>query len=177
MTRPLACLIALLALLLPVSASAEVLLSFHSFSGSVFSGRYPHTFIVLEGALDATGERINENYGFTAKEVSRAVLQGPVEHAIQIEPPKYIQSTKRHFSVKLSDAQYRKVKAEVERWRTAPGKYYDLDRRNCIHFVGAMAQIVGIKVDYPANMLRRPRQWLDHLAKRNPWLVPPRKRK
>ena len=177
MTRVLALLLSLLALLAPATASAEVLLSFHSFSGSVFSGRYPHTFIVLEGSLDATGERVNENYGFTAKEVSRAVLQGPVEHAIQVEQPKYIASTKRHFTVKLSDAQYRKVKAEVERWRTAPGKYYDLERRNCIHFVGAMAEIVGIRVDYPRSMLRKPRQWLDHLSKLNPWLVPPKRRK
>lgn len=172
MNRLVACLLSFLALVTPVSASADVLMSFHSFSGSVFSGRYPHTFIVLEGSLDATGERIKENYGFTAREVSRAVLQGPVEHMINVEPDKYITSTKRHFTVRLSDAQYRKVKAEVERWRTAPGKYYDLDKRNCIHFVGAMAQIVGIKVDYPSKMLRKPRQWLDYLAKRNPWLTP-----
>lgn len=174
MNRLVACLLSFLALVTPVSASADVLMSFHSFSGSVFSGRYPHTFIVLEGSLDATGERIKENYGFTAREVSRAVLQGPVEHMINVEPDKYITSTKRHFTVRLSDAQYRKVKAEVERWRTAPGKYYDLDKRNCIHFVGAMAQIVGIKVDYPSEMLRKPRQWLDYLAKRNPWLTPPK---
>ncbi|MCL4673804.1 MAG: hypothetical protein KJZ64_12950 [Sphingomonadaceae bacterium] len=178
MTRAIALFVSLLALLAPASASAEVLLSFHSFSGSVFSGRYPHTFIVLEGTLDSTGERINENYGFTAREVSREVLQGPVEHMIQVEPPKYIAETKRHFTVKLSDAQYRQIKAEVERWRTAPGKYYDLDRRNCIHFVGAMADIVGIKVNYPQSMLRKPRQWLDHLSKLNPWLgAPPRKRR
>ena len=177
MNRFLATLLALIALAWPGAASAEVLMSFHSFSGSIFSGRYPHTFIVLEGSLDASGERVNENYGFTAKEVSRAVLQGPVEHAIQVEPAKYIASTKRHFTVKLSDAQYRKVKAEVERWRTAPGKYYDLDRRNCIHFVGAMADIVGIEVVYPQSMLRKPRQWLDHLSKLNPWLTPGKKRK
>lgn len=172
MKRLLALLLSVLALGWPSVAAADVLMSFHSFSGSVFSGRYPHTFIVLEGTLDATGERINENYGFTAKEVSREVLQGPVEHMINVEPEKYISTTKRHFTVRLSDAQYRKVKAEVERWRNAPGKYYDLDKRNCLHFVGAMAQIVGIKVDYPSNMLRRPRQWLDYLVKRNPWLTP-----
>lgn len=170
MTRFLVLVLSLLALTIPAGASAEVVMSFHSFSGSVFSGRYPHTFIVLEGTLDATGERVNENYGFTAREVSRDVLNGPVAHAIQVEPPKYIKSTKRHYSVKLSDAQYRRVKAEVERWRNAPGKYYDLDRRNCIHFVGAMAQIAGIKVVYPPTMMRKPRQWLDHLGTLNPWL-------
>ena len=172
MTRLLTVLLPLFALLAPASAHAEVLMSFHSFSGGMFTGRYPHTFVVLEGTLDATGERINENYGFTAKVASREVLQGPVEHTIQVEPAKYISSTRRHFTVKLSDAQYRKVKAEVERWRNAPGKYYDLDRRNCIHFVGAIAQVVGIKVEYPRSMLRKPRQWLDHIAGANPWLVP-----
>lgn len=177
MIRTLALLVSLLALVAPAGASAQVLLSFHSFSGSLFSGRYPHTFIVLEGTLEGTGERVSENYGFTAREVTRAVLQGPVEHAIQVEPPKYIASTRRHFTVRLSDAQYRRIVAEVARWRDAPGKHYDLDRRNCIHFVGAMAEIAGIRVAYPQSMLRKPRQWLEHLSRLNPWLQPPGKRR
>ena len=55
-------------------------------------------------------------------------------------------------------------------WRGAPGNYYDLDMRNCIHLVGRMAQLVGVKVDYPANMLRRPEMWLNHIAALNPRL-------
>ena len=109
-----------------------------------------------------------------------AAKRGCASAAITASHNPYLDNGVKLFAnggVKLSDAQYRKVKAEVERWRTAPGKYYDLERRNCIHFVGAMAEIVGIRVDYPRSMLRKPRQWLDHLSKLNPWLVPPKRRK
>ena len=58
----------------------------------------------------------------------------------------------------------------MKAWRDAPGKYYDLDTRNCIHFVGRMAEIVGLKVDYPDDMLRRPKKWLNHITALNPKL-------
>ncbi len=151
-------------------AFAAVLLHFHSFNGSVVGGRYPHTFIVLEGTLEATGAAVNENYGFTTKRVSPAILRGPVEHDITIEQARYVRSTNRHFAVRLSDAQYHAIVAEVARWRDAPGRFYDLDKRNCIHFVGRMAQIVGLKVAYPDDMLRRPKKWLNHIAALNPAL-------
>ncbi|WFL78344.1 hypothetical protein P7228_04575 [Altererythrobacter arenosus] len=151
-------------------ALAEVKLSFHSFNGSVIVGRYPHTFIVLEGTLDETGEVVSENYGFTAKSAGPSVLNGPVEHDVMIEKPKYITKTNRHFTITLTDAQYRRIKKEVAAWRDAPGKFYDLDTRNCIHFVGKMAEIAGLKVDYPKDMLRRPKKWLNYITALNPRL-------
>jgi len=87
-----------------------------------------------------------------------------------IEPAKYIRSTNRHFTVTVSDAQYRAIVAEVARWRDAPGRFYDLDKRNCIHFVGRIAQMVGLRVDYPSDMLRRPKKWLNHITALNPRL-------
>ena len=169
MPRCLTLLLSLLAFGWSSAALADVRMHFHSFNGSLFFGRYPHTFVVLEGTLD-DGTRVNENYGFSAKEVSRDILRGPVEHTILVEEPKYITSTNRHFSVTLSDAEYRRVRAEVTRWRDAPGRYYDLDTRNCIHFVGALAQIAGIRVSYPEKMLRKPKQWLNHVTGLNPQL-------
>lgn len=162
-------LLAVLSLGWSSSALAEVRLSFHSFNGSVLVGRYPHAFIVLEGEL-GNGQKVNENYGFTAKSVGPSVLNGPVEHDILIEQPKYIAATNRHFTVTISDAQYRRIVAEVKAWRDAPGKYYDLDTRNCIHFVGEMARIAGLKVEYPKDMLRRPKKWLNFITTLNPWL-------
>lgn len=149
---------------------AAVTMSFHSFNGSVFFGRYPHTFVVLQGTLDSTGETVNENFGFTAKTVSTAILSGPVEHKIVAEPQKYVTSTNRHFSVKLTDAQYRQAVAEMKAWRDAPGKFYSLDDRNCIHFVGKMAQIAGLKVNYPKKLLRKPKNWLNYVTGLNPQL-------
>ena len=151
-------------------AEAKVKVSFHSFNGSVVFGRYPHTFVVFEGTLDETGQAINENFGFTAKTVTPAILSGPVAHMIWVEEPKWIGKTNRHFTLTVDDAMYRKMRAEVEAWRNAPGKYYDLDNRNCIHFVGKIAQLGGLKVDYPKDLLRKPRSWLNRVTSLNPQL-------
>ncbi|MXO82428.1 hypothetical protein GRI35_03430 [Altererythrobacter aestiaquae] len=150
-------------------AAAEVKMAFHSFNGSYFFGRYPHTFVRLTGTMK-DGTKVDENYGFTAKKVSTAILRGPVEHDILIEKDKYIRKTNVHFTVTLSDAQVAKVRATMRSWRDAPGKFYDLEKRNCLHFVGAMAQIAGITVDYPKKMLRKPKKWLNYIGEKNPHL-------
>ena len=170
MGRFFAMIVTLLSLGWATPALAEVQLSFHSFNGSVLFGRYPHAFVVLEGTLEESGQVVNENFGFTAKKVSTAILRGPVEHDILIEEPKYIAKTNRHFTITISDAQYHAIMAEMRAWRDAPGKYYDLDTRNCIHFVGEIARIMGLKVEYPKKMLRRPKKWLNHITELNPQL-------
>tara|TARA_B100000678_G_scaffold256964_1_gene235662 strand:- start:56 stop:580 length:525 start_codon:yes stop_codon:yes gene_type:complete len=169
MLKSLKLIVALVALAWSHAAFAEVRMSFHSFDGSVLFGRYPHAFVVLEGTLD-NGTRVDENFGFTAKNFSPAILNGPVKQTIYTEKDSTIRKTNRHFTVTLSDAEYARVRREVEAWRNAPGKFYDLDRRNCIHFVGRMAQLSGLKVTYPASMLRRPKEWLNHVTKLNPKL-------
>src|SRR5690606_21612495 len=119
----------------------------HSFNGSMLASRYPHTFVVFDGTLDATGERIYENYGFSARSATPDVLLGPVAHGIYSENERHIRSTNRHFSITVSDQTYQRMKAEVIAWRDAPGKFYDLDTRNCIHFVGRLAALAGLAVD------------------------------
>jgi hypothetical protein len=160
----------LTALLLPLPAAAQVLLSFQSFNGSMFGGRFPHTFVVLRGTLDATGEKVEENYGYSAKSASPAVLAGPVEAIVMVEKAKYVTTTNRHFTVPISDATYWRIKEEVAAWRVAPGKTYRLDTHNCIHFVGRMAELAGLKVDYPKNLMRKPKAWLNHVTGLNPQL-------
>lgn len=151
-------------------AAAKVAVEFHSFNGSVFFGRYPHTFVLFKGTLDDTGTKIDENFGFTAKHVTPAVLTGPVEGEIWVEEPKWIAKTNTHFTVTVDDATYRKMRAEVDFWGNHPGKFYDLDTNNCIHFVGKIAQMAGLKVDYPKKLLRKPRAWLNHISALNPQL-------
>ena len=169
LSRLAAHLVALVALLWSGAAFAAVQVHFHSFNGSVLIGRYPHTFIVLEGTLD-DGTVVKENYGFSARVASPAVLNGPVEHMVLAETDRSVRTTNRHFSMTISDAQYHRIIREVRTWQNAPGKYYDLETRNCIHFVGAMAQILGLKVEYPQDMLRRPKKWLNHITALNPQL-------
>ena len=150
-------------------AQARVDVHFHSFNGSFF-GRYPHAFVVFEGTLDDTGEVINENYGFSARTAGPNVLMGPTAHIIMTEKPKYIRTTNRHFTLSVSDATYRRMKAEVIAWRDAPGRYYDLDQRNCIHFVGRIAELGGLRVEFPPAMLRKPKEWMNYIAQLNPQL-------
>ena len=170
-TRRLASLLmALLAcLLVAAPVQAAVTVHFHSFNGSVLFGRFPHTFLVFEGTLDGTGQVISENFGFTAKSTTQAI-SGPAEHDIMVEEPAQIRRTNRHFSVVLTDAQYRLLREEVETWRNQPGRYYNLDTRNCVHFVARLGELLGIQADVPANMVRRPRAWLNHVVRQNPQL-------
>ncbi|MCL6251748.1 hypothetical protein M3P36_11940 [Altererythrobacter sp. KTW20L] len=160
---------ALAMLLAALPAQAAVTVHFHSFNGSVLFGRFPHTFVVFEGTLDDTGTVVNENFGFTAKSTTQAI-SGPAEHDIVVEEPDQIRRTNRHFSVVLTDAQYRRLREEVETWRNQPGRYYSLDTRNCVHFVARMAELIGIRADVPANMVRRPRAWLNYVTRNNPHL-------
>ena len=162
-------LLTIVALAWSGAAFAAVQIHFHSFNGSVLFGRYPHTFIVLDGTL-SDGTVVDENYGFSARNVTPAILNGPVEHMVLAETEKSVRNTNRHFSMTITDAQYRRIITEVRAWQNAPGKYYDLETRNCIHFVGAMASILGLKVDYPEDMLRRPKKWLNHITEMNPQL-------
>ena len=166
--RLLLSLLALTAFAQPASAKVEV--EFHSFNGSVFFGRYPHTFVVFRGTLDDTGRKVEENFGFTAKHATPAVLSGPVEGEIYIEQPKWVVGTNRHFAVTVDDATYRKMRAEVDFWGNHPGKFYDLDHNNCVSFVGKIAELAGLKVDFPKELMRKPRAWLNHIAALNPQL-------
>ena len=169
-SRFIALLLAVCAVMVPQVALAKVSVAFHSFNGSVLFGRYPHAFVVFEGTLDDTGERVYSNYGYTAVTAGPAVLAGPVRQTMMSEKDKYIRSTNRHFTVTVSDATYRKMIAEVAAWRDKPGKNYVLDSNNCIHFVGAIMQLAGVRVTYPSSMVRKPKAWMNHITRLNPQL-------
>lgn len=168
--RIIAALLALFALpLLAAPASAEVAVHFHSFNGSVLWGRYPHTFVIFDGEL-ADGTTVNENFGFSARSSSAAIKGGPTEHMLLAEKPKTIAKTNRHFTIKVSDATYRKLRAEVIAWRDHPGKFYDLNSNNCIHFVARLATMLDVKADVPKRFLKKPRAWLNWVGEQNPQL-------
>ena len=169
MVRILRSLVLLVALGWSSLAAAAVDITFHSFNGSVLAGRYPHTFVSMVGTLE-DGTAIKENFGFSAKNTGLHLLNGPGRHMILVEKEKWLTKTNRHFTITISDETYHEVRAMVEEWRNAPGKFYDLKTRNCIHFVGEIARIVGLQVAYPENMLRRPKKWLNHITGLNPQL-------
>ena len=125
---------------------------------------------LLHLALDDTGEQVHQNFGYSARSVTPAILLGNVASEIYIEKEKYIRSTNVHFTVPISDAQYRAILAEVKVWGSEPGRGYNLDRHNCIHFVAKIAELVGLKAPVPADLVRKPKHWLNYITALNPQL-------
>lgn len=149
-------------------AAAEVTLSFYSFDGA-FGGRFPHAFVRWEGTL-SDGTPVDGNGGFTARTISPGILLGSVEHTIWVEEPQYVTEANRHFELVIDDATYARVLAEVEAWRALPDKAYNLNRRNCVHFIARMAELVGITADDPGKLKKKPKAYLNHLIELNPQL-------
>jgi len=162
--------LACLALLLqPGGANAKVVVVFHSFNGSVF-GRYPHTFVELTGTLDAGGNPVHENYGYTAVHVTSALLSGNVRGTVASERDDYVQSTNVHFRVPITDRQYYDLRTEIEKWRNSPTPDYNLKHNNCVSFVAQIARMIGLKADVPASLVLRPKAWLNYVSQLNPQL-------
>jgi hypothetical protein len=168
--RLLALLAAFLVALVAVPASAAVQITFYS---KELGATFPHAFVTLAGTLDRSGQRIDVDYGFTAKTVSPAILFGRVAgEVISDHGAAYIKASDKHFSLTLSDADYDRLMATVARWRAAPQPSYDLGTHNCIHFVADLAASLGMKADVPKQLTKKPRSWLDYLTDGNrPWLV------
>ena len=146
-----------LCLLSAAPAFAEVEVTFHS---REFGTTFPHAFVRLKGTIDKTGEVVDTAYGFTAKTISPAILMGSVTGRLQVEPQSYIDNSKRHFTVSLPDDRYRAVMAVVEKWRSAKQPSYNLNRANCVHFVGEIAQAAGLDVTFDPKLMKKPHGFL-----------------
>jgi hypothetical protein len=151
-------------------AGAAVTISFYSHE---LGSSYPHAFILLEGTPDGGGEPISGNYGFTAKHVTPAILMGSVTGDIESAGPAYVRHSRAHWRMVLSDGQYAAIRAAMHRWATLPGKSYNLNSRNCVHFVADMARTLGMDVPEPKALMRKPRSFLASVLARNAALQEP----
>ena len=157
-------LLLVLLLVKATPAAAAVEIRFHS---KDFGTSFPHAFIVLTGTVDSTGEAVNANYGFTVRNpIGPSVLLGRVRGVVESVGPGYVENSNRHFSMVLSDDQFRQVVALVERWHGLPQPSYSLDRRNCVTFVAEVAELLGLEAD-TRGLMRRPRAFLDRVRDRN----------
>lgn len=166
----LAVLAALCAALAAAPAAAAVTVTFYS---KELGASFPHAFVTMQGTLDRNGERIDRDYGFTAKAVSPAILFGKVAgEVISNHGAGYIKASDKHFSLVVSDAEYDRLMATIARWREAAQPSYDLGTHNCIHFVAELAGTLGMQAEVPKKLTRKPRSYLEHLTAQNrPWLV------
>ena len=152
---------------LPAVAAVEI----GFYSRELGGNNFPHAFITLTGTVDATGERVDTSYGFTARSVTPGILFGSVAGEIIVEGPEQVARSDRQFSLTLTDAQYSAVLAVVEQWRDRAQPSYNLNRRNCVHFVAAMARAVGLRVENADRLMKRPRSFLQHVRDLNSRLL------
>lgn len=153
------------------AAPAQAAVEIAFYSRELGGNNFPHAFVRLDGTLDSTGERVDASYGFTAKAVTPAILFGSVGGEVVVEGPRQIERSDRQFALVLSDAQYRAVMAVVERWRSRRQPSYNLNRRNCVHFVAELARTVGLRVETADGLMKRPRSFLQHVRGLNPQLA------
>ena len=154
--RSLAVLLLWLGMALPAQAAVTITFWSHEFGNS-----FPHAFITLRGVPDAGGPAVDKDYGFTAKTVSPALLFGSVPGRIEPANATYIKSSDAQFSVVLTDAQYAEVLTLIAAWDEKTGDgHYNLNDRNCVHFVKEAARIAGLTgLDFP-KLMKKPRSYL-----------------
>jgi hypothetical protein len=162
--RAIALLLAALLAVVAMPASAAVSITFYS---KELGASFPHAFVILDGTPDRGGPRIAEDYGFTAKTVSPALLWGKVAgEVITDNSAGYIKGSDRHFTVTLTDAEFDRVMATIARWRAAKQPSYDLDKHNCVHFVAELAVATGLRAD-TTKFMKKPRSFLEALTNAN----------
>jgi hypothetical protein len=151
----------------PAAAAVEV-----TFWSKEMGSSFPHAFVTLKGTPDRGGARIDEDYGFSAKSISPAILMGRVKGVVLTDNSEaYLRGSDRHFTVKLSDAEFDRLMAAIERWQALKQPSYDLAKRNCVHFVGELAASFGMKADPIKGLMKKPRAFLAAVTQANrAWL-------
>ena len=174
MLRAILLPLALLLSLLAAPARAEVLVTFWSHAQD---RNYPHAFLVMRGTVDATGQRVDDNIGFTARSVSPAILIQSVNGRMDRVSAAYMArpTSRPHFSLRLNDTQYAALQAFIARWRAQAQPSYNLNDRNCVHFVMEAAALLGLTVNRRSAHFLDPPDFLDEVMRLNPQLVAARR--
>ena len=152
-----------LASALPAHAAVTITFWSHEFGNS-----FPHTFFTLRGVPDRGGAPVDVNYGFTARSISPAILMGTVKGRMDSVDPSYMRGSDAQFALTLSDAQYDQVMALTREWSEVGGDArYNLNKRNCVHFVAEAARRSGLTgLDHP-SLMKKPRSYLQAVGAAN----------
>lgn len=157
----------LLGLFVPIAAHAQVTITFYSHDMEALGMRaFPHAFFTVKGTLARGGPPIDTNYGFTARSTDAALFSS-TQGDIETKDLPYVARSRRHFSVRVPDATYDRLMMLVENWRGRGPKGYNLGKANCVHFAGEAAAIVGLKVAFPPNLMKKPKAFLDAVFQNN----------
>lgn len=130
---------------------------------------FPHAFFALKGVPDTGGAPIDANFGFTAKSLTPAILLGTVGGKVESNRPGYMRGSDARFSVTLTDVQYRAIIALIAEWNAKSD--YNLNKRNCVHFVAEAARRSGLVVPNLPNLMKKPKSFLIAVGQANPGRV------
>ena len=148
------------------SSAAAAAVEIHFYSKD-FASTFPHAFVRLTGTVDATGEQVDTNYGFTPVRLNPSILMGPVKGMIQTVEPKYVARSDKHFTLMLTDEQYRAVLARIDGWRTSAQPNYRLESRNCVYFVADIASALGLQAPPAPGLMKKPKTYLRKVTQDN----------
>lgn len=168
MRRTIRLILMLLVFTWASAVQAQVQIAFYS---KDMASSFPHAYVRLTGTLGQGGKAIDTNYGFTPVSTSPSILFGAVPGTIETAGTDYVARSDRHFAVELSDSQYRRVLAIIEKWRSAPQPSYRLNGRNCVDFVAEIANAIGIRAPVIPKLMKKPRSYLDEVARLNAALL------
>ena len=149
-------------------AQAAITMTFWSHE---LGNEFPHAFFALRGVPDAGGAPVDVNYGFTARSLTPAILFGTVRGRLDLATPSYMRRSDVQFSVVLTDGQYAAVLALVREWGETGDTRYNLNRRNCVHFVQEAARRAGLSGTNQPALMKKPRSYLRAVAAANPGRV------
>ena len=153
-------------MLMPGTARADVAVTFYSHE---FGSSFPHAFFTMKGELD-DGKTVNDAHGFTAINISPGILWGSVKGIVKAPSAKYISKSDAQFTVTVTDAQYRNLMAHVSKWKNIPQKSYNLNKRNCVHFVEEAIKLLGFKTNPKTKYRKKPTSFMKEIKKLNPGL-------
>lgn len=165
-------LVLVLAMVSPAMAFAQVTVSFHGHAGTQVRGGFlyfPHAYIRFSGTVEATGEPVDEAWGFTAAEPGPQLLFVSGKGELSRPDDRYLSEAIDYASVPISDETYRAMQARLDHWREGPGSRYNLNRRNCISFVAEMARMAGLQT--PRENTLSPNGFLEDMVAMNQSLI------
>lgn len=165
--RLIAAMLLALAMAVPTSAWADYDVVFFAHDRD---RDFPHAFFTVKGAPASGGTAIDTNYGFTAVSVSPGILFGSVAGMIDTADAGYITRSQRVFALRLDDARYAALMAVVARWGAAKQPSYNLNKHNCVHFIGEAAQAAGLRVVFEPRLMKKPHSFLNNVRTLNPQL-------
>ena len=143
-------------------ASAQVTATYYSMD---FGENFPHAFVHLTGNKD-DGTPVDQFLGFSAKLVTPAILMSSVNGEVIRRTPKYLNVSEPRFALILTDQQYGDLLKLADDWEDNRLKY-NLNTRNCIHFVADSIQLLGLKVNWDSEYFKKPKGFLREVSRLN----------